>query len=276
MSGKDYYQILGVPRTSTADEIKKAYRKLAVKYHPDRNPGNKNAEEKFKEATEAYHVLGDEKRRQNYDRFGRADVNFDGFSPGQNPFEGFDPFTGAGAGAAGSGAKWSRGGGPQGADFFGDIFSDLFGGGGFQQKRPGAGGPAKGTDLRYKLLISLEDAAQGTTKLISFVRRKAGKEDMARLSVTVPAGVKDGQRLKLKGEGDSPSGQGVPGDLYVIVNYQNHSLFERDNDDVRMSLPISFVDALLGSEVEIPTLRGAAQLKVPAGASSGQVNSLSL
>ena len=94
---------------------------------------------------------------------------------------------------------------------------------------------------------------------------------MARLSVTVPAGVKDGQRLKLKGEGDSPSGQGVPGDLYVIVNYQNHSLFERDNDDVRMSLPISFVDALLGSEVEIPTLRGAAQLKVPAGASSGQV-----
>lgn len=197
MSKKDFYQVLGVTRSSTADEIKKAYRKLAMQYHPDKNQGNKKAEDQFKEISEAYEVLSDTEKRKNYDTFGHAGVN-------GNPF--------GGAGGQ-QGNPFGRGGGgnPFGNadinDLFGDIFGEAFGGGArtrsSQQQRPRH--TSKGADLRYTLTITFEEAATGTEKVISFVRQVGSREEAAKLSVTVPAGVKEGQRLKLTEEGDKPS-----------------------------------------------------------------------
>ena len=244
MGNKDYYSVLGVSRQATPDELKKAFRKLAMKFHPDKNPGDKSAEEKFKEVTEAYDVLSDPKKKQMYDQFGHANFNNQ---------QGFDP--------------------RQTADFndvFGDFFGEFFG----ADTQPGArfrGRETRGADLRYALTITLEEAATGTEKRISFVRQRGGKEDAAKLSITVPAGVRAGQRLKLRGEGDSPSPHAKPGDLYVIVNFQEHVTFKRKDNDVLLELPISFVDALLGTHVEIPTLTGKAQLAIPSGTHPGQI-----
>ena len=263
MSKKDYYQLLGVSRSANADEIKKAYRKLAMQYHPDKNPNNKKAEEKFKEISEAYEILSDETKRQSYDQFGHAGAQ-------GNPF-------GAGAGGFGGGFGGSRGG-PRGNDFndiFGDVFGDIFNqtrgnsraGGGFGA---GAGrSPNKGSDLKYTLTITLEEAAVGTEKVISFNRQAGSKEENARLAVTVPAGVKEGQRLKLSGEGDKPSSNNA-GDLYVIIDLQEHLLFKREENDVILDLPVSYTDAILGKTIEIPTLFGKAEIKIPAGTHSGQ------
>ncbi|MGE0527031.1 MAG: DnaJ C-terminal domain-containing protein [Bdellovibrionales bacterium] len=262
---KDYYSVLGVSRQATADELKKAYRKLAMKFHPDKNPGDKAAEERFKEATEAYDVLGDVKKRQVYDQFGHAGFQQGGAGP--NPFQGFGGFQGFDP----------RQGGPEG---FQDMFSDFFGEfftGGAQQAGETWGGrrgfrqEARGADLRYTLTITLEEAATGCEKRISFVRQRGGKEESAKLSITVPAGVKSGQRLKLRGEGDGPANTGKPGDLYVIINFQDHVLFKRKDNDVLMELPISFVDALLGTQVEVPTLTGKAMLNIPPGTHPGQI-----
>jgi molecular chaperone DnaJ len=265
---RDYYEVLGVSRNATPDEMKKAFRKLALKFHPDKNPGDKKSEDKFKEVSEAYETLSDEKKRQVYDQFGHAGAQA-GFRPGSNPFEGF-----GGAGAAGFGQQ----GGPENfQDIFGDIFTDFF------QSRPGGprpGGPggarpsgarSRGADLRYTLSISFEEAATGTDKTISFIRQRNGKEESAKLAVTVPAGVKVGQRLKLRGEGDAFPGGGATGDLYVIINIQDHSLFKRVENDVHMDLPLSFVDTTLGTSLDIPTLTGKASLKIPAGTPSGQL-----
>jgi molecular chaperone DnaJ len=283
---RDYYEVLGVPRSASADDLKKAFRKLALKFHPDKNPGDKKAEDAFKEVNEAYETLSDQQKRQMYDQFGHAGAQA-GFRPGQNPFEGFA--RGAGAGGAGGpfggfGGFSSGGAGPgqeNYQDIFGDIFSDFFSG----RTRPGAGGPgqqagatgarsssrSRGADLRYTLNISFEEAAAGTDKTISFIRQRAGKEETAKLAVTVPAGVKAGQRLKLRGEGDAgPSGGGT-GDLYVIINIQDHPLFKRVENDVHLDLPLSFADAVTGTTVEIPTLTGKASLKIPAGTPSGQL-----
>ena len=264
MAKRDYYSVLGISRTASSADIKKAYRKLALKYHPDKNPGDKSAEDRFKEISEAYDVLNDPQKKQAFDQFGFAMGNagpgaggpgvagYGGFRGFEN-FGGFDPRQG--------------GQGPEAfQDFFSDFFGDVFttgGRSGFQSQR--------GADLRYTLAISLEEAATGTEKKISFVRHRGGKEDTARLSITVPAGVKAGQRLKLRGEGDLAPGASKAGDLYVIIQFQDHPIFKRKDNDVLMELPVSFIDALLGTKIEIPILAGKAQLNIPPGTHTGQI-----
>lgn len=260
MAKKDLYSVLGVSRGANEEDLKKAYRKLAHKYHPDKNPGDRVAEDRFKEVTEAYEVLKDPKRRQMYDQFGQTGPGGPNpFGPG-GPFDGFSDF-GGGFGARG------------GPDSFQDIFSDFFGdvfSGNKGPRRPGPR-PTKGADLRYSLHISLEEAASGCEKTINFVRQRGNKEDTAKLSITVPAGVKPGQRLKLRGEGDSPEGATGPGDLYVIVNFHEHPLFRRRENDVLLDLPITFIDAITGAAMEIPTLTGKATLSIPPGTHPGQI-----
>lgn len=259
MAKKDYYSLLNVARTASADEIKKAYRKLAMQYHPDKNPGDKKAEEKFKEFSEAYEVLSDPKKRELYDQFGHAGTQggFGGGGPG-----GFGGF-GGGGGPRGGGS------GPDPfQDMFSDVFSEIFG-----ARGPGAGArrrPTKGSDLRYSLNITFEEAALGTEKIISFIRQRNGRDETAKLSVNVPAGVKDDQRLKLSGEGDGPVGGGANGDLYVIIKVQEHPLFKRQDSDIILDLPISYTDAILGTSVEIPTITGKAVIRIPPGTHSGQ------
>jgi molecular chaperone DnaJ len=259
MSKKDFYSTLGVSRNSTAEEIKKAYRKLAMQYHPDKNPGDKVAEEKFREVSEAYEVLQDPKQRQAYDNFGHAGTSSgpQGFYTGPN-FEDFDfdSFRG--------GRNYST---ESAYDLFNDIFGDAFSG------PKGRRGPARarGADLRYNLSVTFEEAARGCEKQVRFVRQKNGREDSANLAVTVPPGVNHGQRLKLKSEGDSGRNGGENGDLYVIINLVEHALFRRQGLDVIMDLPLSFVDAIAGTEVEVPTLTGRANVRVPANTHPGQV-----
>ncbi|MBC7421047.1 MAG: DnaJ domain-containing protein [Bdellovibrio sp.] len=263
MAKKDFYQLLGVARTATQDEIKKSYRKLAMQYHPDKNPGDKKAEDKFKEFSEAYETLSDEKKRQTYDQFGHA-------GPGGNPF-GAGGFGGAGRGSAGG-----AGGQDNFQDIFGDVFGDIFGGqagrGGTYtsgRQRGGPRAPVRGSDLRYTLSVSFEEAGTGCEKMVSFMRQVGPKDESAKLSVTVPAGVKEGQRLKLSGEGDKPA-SGTAGDLYVIIDLQDHILFKREEFDVILDLPVSYTDAILGATAEIPTLFGKVEIKIPTGTHSGQ------
>ncbi len=272
MAKRDFYEILGVSRKADADELKKAYRKLAMKFHPDKNPNDKKAEERFKEISEAYDTLSDPQKKQNYDQYGHMGSQA-GFRPGANPFEGFAGGF-RGQQRPGPGGGFSGGFDPNSdsfQDIFGDIFSDVFGG----QRRGGGPGPkssarARGADLKYTLNISFEEAALGSEKTISFVRHRHNKEENAKLSVTVPAGVKPGQRLKLTGEGDAAAGGGPVGDLYVIINILEHPLFKRVENDIYLDLPLHFIDAVLGTLVEVPTLTGRASLKIPPGTPSGQ------
>jgi molecular chaperone DnaJ len=265
LSQKDFYQLLGVSKSSTADEIKKAYRKLAMQFHPDKNPGNKKAEDTFKEISAAYDVLSDPVKKKNYDQFGSAEGHpFGGGAGGPG-----GPFSGGFSRQQRSGPQDFSGEDPF-SDIFGDAFGDLFRGGtgaGARQRRTQ---PVRGSDLRYTLGISFEEAATGTEKVIHFVRQAGAKEDASKLSVTVPAGVKDGQRLKLTGEGDRLT-SGTPGDLYVIIQLQPHVLFEREDSDVVLEIPVAYTQAILGGEIEIPTLFGKAQIKIPVGTHTGQV-----
>lgn len=260
MSKKDFYSLLNVSRGASADEIKKSYRKLAMQFHPDKNPGDKKAEEKFKEITEAYETLSDPKKREMYDQFGHAGAQ--GFGGGGNPF----------GGGFNRSSSTGQGGDPF-QDIFGDVFGDFFGGKQGGRGPRGSQGPrrAKGADLRYSLNVTFEDSALGCEKVISFVRQRNGKDETARLSVNVPAGVKEGQRLKLAGEGDSGAMGGENGDLYVVISVGEHPLFSRDDNDVLLDLPINYLDAILGTNIEVPTLTGKAVIRIPQGSNSGQL-----
>jgi molecular chaperone DnaJ len=300
---RDYYEILGVARTASDEDLKKAYRRLAVKFHPDKNPDNRReAEERFKELAEAYQVLSDPARRGMYDRFGHAAFDQVGGA-------GFDFATGF-------------------EDIIGDLFGDFFGTG---RARGGRGRARRGQDLRYELEISFEEAAVGCEKTITIPRlsacsvcgghgakpgtaprtcRQCGGSGQVRfqqgffsiaktcghcngrgsvvahpcatcggtgaeqrthqLNIKIPAGVDTGSRLKLRGEGESPGGAGHPGDLYVVVVVAEHPLFQREGLDVVCQVPVSFAQAALGTELDVPTLDGPARIAVPPGTQSGQ------
>jgi len=305
MAKRDYYEVLGINRDATEDEIKKAYRKLAMKYHPDRNPDNPKSEEQFKEAKTAYEMLSDASKRAAYDQYGHAGV---------------DQQAGGGAGMGGFG------------DAFSDIFGDIFGGG---AGRAGAGGRSnvyRGADLRYNLEITLEDAARGSETRIRIptmeecetckgsgakkgtapatcptcgghgqVRMQQGFFSIQQtcpkchgtgrfiadpctschgagrvkqhktLSVKIPSGIDEGDRIRLSGEGEHGVNGGPPGDLYVQIHLKPHAVFQRDHDDLHCEMPVSFAAAALGGEIEIPTLDGVAKLKVPAETQTGKV-----
>jgi molecular chaperone DnaJ len=307
MAKKDFYDILGVNRDASDDEIKKAYRKLAMKYHPDRNPDSKEAEDKFKEAKEAYEILSDGQKRAAYDQYGHAGV---------------DPNMGGGAGGG-------QGFGGFG-DAFGDIFGEIFGNQG--GRGGGRSGVYRGADLRYNLEVSLEEAARGTDTRIRIptmddcgscggtgakpgtkpvtcttcngvgqVRMQQGFFSIQQtcpkchgtgkmvkdpchdchgagrvkgsktLQVKIPAGIDEGDRIRLAGEGERGQGGGPAGDLYVQIHIKPHAVFQREGDDLHCEMPIGFATAALGGEIEIPTLDGAAKIKIPAETQSGKV-----
>lgn len=304
MSKRDYYEVLGVGKSATKDEIKKSYRKLSKKYHPDINK-DADAPEKFKEIKEAYEVLSDDQKRAHYDQFGHTDPNQGGFG----------------------------GGGDFGGGFgFEDIFSSFFGGGGSRRRDPNA--PRQGADLQYTMTLSFEEAAFGKDTTIEIPREEtcdtcdgsgakpgskvdtcshcngsgqlnveqntpfgrivnrrvchhcngsgkiirdkcstchgAGKvKKQKKISVKIPAGVDDGQQLRVAGQGEPGVNGGPPGDLFVVFSIRGHEFFEREGDDIYCEMPITFSQAALGDEVEVPTLHGKVKLKVPAGTQTG-------
>ena len=268
MAEKDYYDILGVKKTATDDEIKKAYRALAKKYHPDKNKGNKDAEAKFKQISEAYSVLGDKEKRAQYDRLGREAFHFPGGAGGAGgggPFGGFNfdfsEFTRAGGpgGGARTYGRTRRGGSGGG---FTDIFSDLFGGGGGYEA-----GPQRGGDVEAEVTIDFRDAVLGTTMELSLAR---GGDTPDSVKVKIPEGVKDGQRVRLRGKGAPGIDGGSFGDLNLLVHVRPHSFFERRGDDIHIELPITVGEAIRGAEVDVPTIHGPVRARIPAGTQSGQ------
>ena len=310
MAKKEFYDLLGINRDASDDDIKKAYRKMAMKYHPDRNPDSKDAEEKFKEIKEAYEALSDSQKRATYDQYGHAGLE-------QNA----GGFGGGGAGFGGFG------------DAFSDIFGDIFGGrAGTAGGNGGRGNVYRGSDLRYNMEITLEEAARGCEKQIRIpavdsceacdgsgaksgtspktcptcggqgqVRMQQGFFSIQQtcptchgngrviadpcgvcngsgrvkksktLNVKVPVGVDNGDRIRLSGEGEPGVNGGPHGDLYVVTHIKEHSVFQRDGQNLHCEMPISFATAALGGEIEIPTLEGVAKLKIPAETQSGQV-----
>ena len=250
MAGKrDYYEILGVGKNASDDEIKKAYRKLAVKYHPDKNPGDKEAEAKFKEINEAHDVLSDKQKRARYDQFGHAGVGGAGGNPfgggaGGNPFGGFD--------FNGQTFNFDFGGG--GA--FDDILGSIFGLGG------GARRPRRGADYQTSVTLTFEEAIFGTTKKVSV----QGKD----LKIKIPAGIDDGMSIRLRGKGGpAPEGGTEPGDLYVRVRVKSHKHLTREGAIILSEEKIDMVDAALGCEIDVETVDGVVTMKVPAGTQSG-------
>jgi molecular chaperone DnaJ len=310
MNNRDYYEILDIRREASEEEIKKAYRKLAMKYHPDKNPGNKESEEKFKEASEAYEVLRDKEKRQIYDQYGHEGLKGSGF----NGFHGFDDIFSS----------------------FGDIFEDFFGFGG--GSRSGRSRARKGKDLRYDTELTLEDAFSGKEESIAFQKlanceickgsgvapgsdikrcstcqgsgsvitsqgffrikttcptckgqgsiiekpcqecRGGGKIQVKKdLSLKIPPGVDNGSQLRLRGEGESGEFGGPPGDLFIVIHIKEHSLFSRDGDNLFCEIPISFVQAALGDKIGIPVIGQSEtkEIKIPQGSQPGDVITLS-
>jgi len=235
----DLYKLLQVDRSVGPDELKRAYRKQALKFHPDRNPGDAEAEQRFKEVTYAYDVLSDGLRRTQYDRFGRV------FSDGRD------------AGPFGVHEDVNL------SDVFGRVFKDLFGGN--REKTDGR----RRQDLRYTVTITLEEAARGTEKQVSFDRQTESGDKQERLKVKVPPGVDTGQKLKVRGKG--AGGASKSGDLYVVVNVGDHSYYRRRGMDVFCDVPVTYAQALLGAELEVPTLFGTSIIRLPPGTQPGSV-----
>jgi curved DNA-binding protein len=268
---KDYYQILGVQKSASQEEIKKAYRKLAMKYHPDRNKENKEAESKFKEISEAYAVLSDPEKRKQYDMFGAE--GFQQRFTQEDIFKGFDfsdIFKEFGFGHFGA---RSRGGG---SNIFENLFSGATAGSGYRAKPDsfgsffnGFGGNTraqKGQDIIYELPVHLEDIRQTSQKTISY--SIGGRQQQVK--VKIPAGITDGKKLRLSGMGKPAPGGGIPGDLYIKVKVLDHPLFKREGDDLHLTREISFSEAALGTTIEVPTVDGKRlNLKIPAGFQSG-------
>jgi molecular chaperone DnaJ len=320
MAGKrDYYETLGVPRNAAEDQLKQAYRNLAKKFHPDANPGDKQAEEKFKEVNEAYEVLRDARKRSNYDQFGHAGANMGG--PGGGP-----------AGGAGFGGFSDMG---DVGDVFSDIFEGFFGGGGSGAGTRGGrtqSNARRGSDLRYDLSVSFLDSARGKEVSLEIPRQetcatckgtgtKSGaapktcsachgagqvrmtqgffsimrtcptcggagtvvdnpcptcggegrKRTVRKISVKVPPGVETGSRLKISGEGEAGIHGGPRGDLYVVIQVESHPVFSREDDHVACEVPIPLLVAVLGGDVEVPTLDGFVTMKIPVGTQSGKM-----
>lgn len=310
---RDYYEVLGITKTASVDEIKKAYRKMAMQFHPDRNPGNKEAEEKFKEASEAYEVLSDQEKRQRYDAYGHEGVRST-FSPGGFTWQDFHHFGDI-------------------SDIFGNI-EDIFGLGSIFGGRTGRSrrGVRRGADLQYELEVTLNEAATGVEKKIEIPRHETctecrgtgaksgtspqtcptcngtGQQRFSQgfftlaqpcsrcrgqgtiitdpcqkckgtgligqtrsLSVKVHPGVDTGVRLRIRGEGEAAPGGGQPGDLYVLINVTPHPVFERHENELVCQVPISFTQAVIGAEIQVPTLDGNVNMKVPAGTPSHKV-----
>lgn len=279
MAKRDYYDILGVSKTASADEIKKAHRKLALKFHPDRNKDNKSAEEKFKEIQEAYDVLSDDTKRANYDQFGHAGVGAGGPN-GANPYEAFR----RAQGGAGGRTTWRPSPGVSVEDFdpsqfgagagdFGDIFEQLFGArGGAAPGGFGRGGTRgrvrteapRGQDVEHGVTLTFEEAARGKTLPLQISRGPGHSET---IEIKIPPGVKDGSRIRIKGRGEQTGGE--PGDLFIITHVLPHPYFRREGLDISIDVPISLYEALLGTKVSVPTLDGPVTLTIPPGASSG-------
>lgn len=245
MSKTDYYELLGVSKNASEDELKRAYRKLAVKYHPDKNPGDKQAEEKFKEISEAYEVLSDKQKRTRYDQFGHAGV---GGSGGDNPFGGYD--------------------------FRSQNFNFDFGGGGIEDLLSsffsGFGGPrrpARGADYQSSVAVNFEEAVFGTTKNITV--------DGESIKLKIPAGVEDGISIRVKGKGGPAPQGGVKGDLYVRIRVKPHKKLTREGMIILSEEKIAMVDAALGTELEVETIDGKIKMKIPAGTQSGTAFKLS-
>jgi len=307
---EDYYQILGVPRNASFEEIKKAYRKLARKYHPDLNPGDRKAEERFKKISEAYNVLSDPEKRKQYDQFGRVGVGFDASSSGFSGFGGFDFFD--------FDLFKSRG--------FGDFFSQFFRG----RERKEKDIPQRGEDIQYTMNISFMDAVRGLTTTITYLRpvpcsicggkgyvgggdsvcpecggsgkktftrgpihiattcdrcRGTGRiigakcprcggggieQKRERIKVRIPPGVDTGSRVRVPGKGGPGRNGGPPGDLYILINVSPHPIFTRKGDNIYVKIPLTITEAVLGGKIEVPTIDGKATIRIPPGTKSGQ------
>jgi DnaJ-class molecular chaperone len=246
MAKRDYYEVLGVPKNASDDEIKKAYRKLAIKYHPDKNPGNKEAEEKFKEISEAHEVLSDKQKRARYDQFGHA-----GVGNGAGGAYGGNPFAGGNFNFNGQTFNFDFGG----AGGFDDILGSLFGFGNARR-------PRRGADYQTSVTLTFEEAIFGTTKTINV----DGKD----LKVKIPAGIDDGMSIRLAGKGGpAPEGATERGDLYVRVRVKPHKTLTREGVIILSEQKIDMVDAALGCEIDVETVDGKITMKVPAGTQSG-------
>lgn len=249
MEYKDYYKILGVDKTASADEIKKSYRKLARKHHPDVNPNDKTAESKFKELQEAYDILKDEKKRKEYDDLGSNYFNFKNAGGGPSQGEYYYDYSGGGP----SGFNYNRGGS---AGFnFEDVFSDLFNRSGRKQ------GPMKGNDLSASLEISVVESVKGTERIFNVNGEK--------IKIKIPAGISNGGKIKISGKGYAGLNGGQNGDLYIIITILNDNVFERKDNDIYINKRIKLTEAVLGAKVEVSAVDGKFMLTIPAGTQSG-------
>jgi curved DNA-binding protein len=255
MASRDYYDILGVSKNASDEEVKRAYRKLAMKYHPDRNSNKKEAEERFKEINEAYAVLSDKEKRKQYDTFGAE--GFRQRFTQEDIFRGFDFDEILSNLFGGRGKREFRFGGRGGFDF-GDFFSGQYG---YQDM---GRMPQKGEDILYELTISLEEAAFGGEKRISY--RKGGR--IEEVSIKIPPGIPPGKKLRLKGKGMEGKNGGPPGDLYLQVSIAEHPVFSREGDDLIVEREINFSEAVIGTTIEVPTLEGLKKVKVSPGTQS--------